>query len=52
MGQHKSYLKFVHDNDMCSDEEKAVVVNRVRSVYEMVTNRSINDNNNIAQKVS
>ena len=47
MDQHKSYLKFLQENDMCTDKGKTVVVNRVMSVYEMIPNRSINDNDNI-----
>ena len=37
---------------MCTDKEKTVVVNRVRYVYNMIANRSINDNDNITKNVS
>ena len=34
---HKSHLKFLQDNDMCTSPEKAEIVGRVKEIYKVIT---------------
>ena len=34
---HKSHLKFLQENDMCTPEEKAEIVGKVKAIYKLVT---------------
>ena len=37
MESHKSHLKFLQENDMCTPEEKAEIVGQVKAIYKLVT---------------
>ena len=53
MEQHKKYLTFLKDNDMCTETEKKDVVQRVKDIYCIINNRNIDsDNSNINKSVS
>lgn len=40
MNQHKDHLKFLQENDMCSQEEKEEIVQRVKEIYKVISCRS------------
>ena len=37
MESHKSHLKFLQDNDMCTLEEKEQIVGQVKEIYKLIT---------------
>ena len=37
MELHKSHLKFLQENDMCTPDGKAEIIGQVKSIYKLVT---------------
>ena len=44
---HKSHLKFLQENDMCTPTEKAEIVERVKEIYKVIT-KSHNVNKDVS----
>ena len=47
MESHKSHLKFLQENDMCTPEDKKEIVDRVKEIYKLIT-ISHNSNKNVS----
>ena len=52
MDQHKSHLKFLQDNGMCSENDKNEIVSEVKKIYNIIVRRSNITNNITTNTVS
>ena len=58
INQHKLHLKFLQENDMCSDEEKLEIVNEVKKLFNITNGQSrkrreeVDDNSSNKRRVS
>ena len=44
MDNHKKHLKFLKDNDMCSDEEQAEIVATIKNLYKIISDKTKGNN--------
>ena len=48
--QHKLHLLFLKENDLCSDAKKKEIVEKIEGVFDIISNRTNNSNNNLVSK--
>ena len=47
MDNHKNHLKFLQDNQMCSNEEKEQIVKTIKDIYALIS-KITKPNNNVS----
>ena len=40
INSHNYHLNFLQENDMCSREEKEIIIGVIKDIYNIITNRS------------
>ena len=48
--QHKLHLLFLKENDLCLDAKKKEIVEKIEGVFDIISNRTNNSNNNLVSK--